>query len=229
MLPAGMNEDGVIEDMQAYDAWLADERRHSGICSGVRKSISTTATVTMSRMMSRLEGISDAQFPAKLNRRAVPVTTTQRKTITTSSGAWRSAGRVKGTELLGLEGKVDKQVFTELLQGKLPDGSDLTRIQDGVNKHRPGYDLTFSAPKSVSMLAMLGGDKRLIDAHNRAVTVALNQVESLASTRVKKDGVSETVLTGNLIIARFNHDTSRAQGSTDTHTQRGYQRDTERR
>lgn len=117
----------------------------------------------------------------------------------------------KGAEALGLEGKVDKQVFTELLQGKLPDGSDLTRIQDGVNKHRPGYDLTFSASKSVSMLAMLGGDKRLIDAHNRAVTVALNQVESLASTRVKRDGVSETVLTGNLIIARFNHDTSRAQ------------------
>ena len=117
----------------------------------------------------------------------------------------------KGAEALGLEGKVDKQVFTELLQGKLPDGSDLTRMQDGVNKHRPGYDLTFSAPKSVSMLAMLGGDKRLIDAHNRAVTVALNQVESLASTRVQKDGVSETVLTNNLIIARFNHDTSRAQ------------------
>jgi conjugative relaxase-like TrwC/TraI family protein len=57
----------------------------------------------------------------------------------------------------------------------------------------------------------VGGDKRLIDAHNRAVTVALEQVESLASTRVQKDGVSETVLTGNLIIARFNHDTSRAQ------------------
>lgn len=117
----------------------------------------------------------------------------------------------KGAEALGLEGKVDKQVFTGLLQGKLPDGSDLTWMQDGVNKHRPGYDLTFSAPKSVSMLAMLGGDKRLIDAHNRAVTVALNQVESLAGTRVQKDGVSETVLTGNLIIARFNHDTSRAQ------------------
>lgn len=43
------------------------------------------------------------------------------------------------------------------------------------------------------------------------MTVALEQVESLASTRVQKDGVSETVLTGNLIIARFNHDTSRAQ------------------
>ncbi|WP_371337611.1 MobF family relaxase, partial [Klebsiella variicola] len=126
-------------------------------------------------------------------------------------GSMEERWQGKGAEALGLEGKVDKQVFTELLQGKLPDGSDLTRIQDGVNKHRPGYDLTFSAPKSVSMLAMLGGDKRLIDAHNRAVTVALNQVESLASTRVKRDGVSETVLTGNLIIARFNHDTSRAQ------------------
>lgn len=126
-------------------------------------------------------------------------------------GSMEERWQGKGAEALGLEGKVDKQVFTELLQGKLPDGSDLTRMQDGVNKHRPGYDLTFSAPKSVSMLAMLGGDKRLIDAHNRAVTVALNQVESLASTRVQKDGVSETVLTNNLIIARFNHDTSRAQ------------------
>ncbi len=127
------------------------------------------------------------------------------------TGSMEERWQGKGAEALGLEGKVDKQVFTELLQGKLPDGSDLIRMQDGVNKHRPGYDLTFSAPKSVSMLAMLGGDKRLIDAHNRAVTVALNQVESLAGTRVQKDGVSETVLTGNLIIARFNHDTSRAQ------------------
>ena len=126
-------------------------------------------------------------------------------------GSMEERWQGKGAGALGLESKVDKQVFTELLQGKLPDGSDLTRMQDGVNKHRPGYDLTFSAPKSVSMLAMLGGDKRLIDAHNHAVTVALNQVESLAGTRVQKDGVSETVLTGNLIIARFNHDTSRAQ------------------
>ncbi|WP_159307431.1 MobF family relaxase, partial [Klebsiella pneumoniae] len=94
---------------------------------------------------------------------------------------------------------------------KLPDGSDLTRIQDGVNKHRPGYDLTFSAPKSVSMLAMLGGDKRLIDAHNRAVTEAVRQLETLAATRVMTDGKSETVLTGNLIVAKFNHDTNRNQ------------------
>ncbi|STK05828.1 conjugal transfer nickase/helicase TraI [Escherichia coli] len=47
-------------------------------------------------------------------------------------------------------------------------------MQDGSNKHRPGYDLTFSAPKSVSMMAMLGGDKRLIDAHNQAVDFAVS-------------------------------------------------------
>ncbi|EFI3708887.1 conjugative relaxase, partial [Escherichia coli] len=79
------------------------------------------------------------------------------------------------------------------------------------NKHRPGYDLTFSAPKSVSMMAMLGGDKRLIDAHNQAVDFAVRQVEALASTRVMTDGQSETVLTGNLVMALFNHDTSRDQ------------------
>lgn len=118
----------------------------------------------------------------------------------------------KGAEALGLEGKaVDKALFTAMLNGKLPDGSDLSRLQDGVNKHRPGYDLTFSAPKSVSVMAMLGGDKRLIDAHNRAVSEAIRQVETLASTRVMTDGKSETVLTGNLIVATFNHDTNRNQ------------------
>ena len=118
----------------------------------------------------------------------------------------------KGAEALGLEGKsVDKALFTELLKGKLPDGSDLSRIQDGMNKHRPGYDLTFSAPKSVSVMAMLGGDKRLIEEHNQAVTEAVRQVETLAATRVMVDGKSETVLTGNLIVAKFNHDTNRNQ------------------
>lgn len=118
----------------------------------------------------------------------------------------------KGAEALGIDGKaVDKALFTELLKGKLPDGSDLTRIQDGANRHRPGYDLTFSAPKSVSVMAMLGGDKRLIDAHNQAVTEAVRQLETLAATRVMTDGKSETVLTGNLIVAKFNHDTNRNQ------------------
>lgn len=117
----------------------------------------------------------------------------------------------KGAEQLGLQGDVDKEVFTRVLEGRLPDGADLSRQQDGGNKHRPGYDLTFSAPKSVSLMAMLAGDKRLTEAHNQAVDIAVRQVEALASTRVMTDGQSETVLTGNLVMALFNHDTSRDQ------------------
>ncbi|HGM6668088.1 TPA: conjugative transfer relaxase/helicase TraI [Serratia marcescens] len=115
----------------------------------------------------------------------------------------------QGAEALGLSGKVDVKDFVAVLEGKLPDGSDLTRMVGGENKHRPGYDLTFSAPKSISILAMLGGDKRLIAAHNHAVEVAVREVEKLASTRVMEGGVSETKLTGNLVVALFNHDTSR--------------------
>ncbi|MEI7412167.1 conjugative transfer relaxase/helicase TraI [Pectobacterium aroidearum] len=117
----------------------------------------------------------------------------------------------KGAAALGLEGAVDKKIFTQVLAGKLPDGADLSREQNGGNRHRPGYDLTFSAPKSVSVMAMLGGDKRLLDAHNRAVSEAVRQVEGLASTRVMENGQRETVMTGNLVMALFNHDTSRDQ------------------
>ncbi|ENJ0754200.1 relaxase domain-containing protein, partial [Salmonella enterica] len=48
----------------------------------------------------------------------------------------------KGAEQLGLQGAVDKDVFTRVLEGRLPGGADLSRQQDGTNKHRPGYDLT---------------------------------------------------------------------------------------
>ncbi len=68
-------------------------------------------------------------------------------------------------------------------------------MQDGSNKHRPGYDLTFSAPKSVSMMAMLGGINVLL-MHITGRDFAVRQVEALASTRVMTDGQSETVLTG---------------------------------
>ncbi len=161
-------------------------------------------------MLSR-EMISDDEYQRRSDRPEVPVTIIPTRIITMYWAAWENAGPVKGAEQLGLQGSVDKDVFTRLLEGRLPDGADLSRMQDGSNKHRPGYDLTFSAPKSVSMMAMLGGDKRLIDAHNQAVDFAVRQVEALASTRVMTDGQSETVLTGNLVMALFNHDTSRDQ------------------
>lgn len=115
----------------------------------------------------------------------------------------------KGAEELGLSGHVDNPALTEVLQGKLPDGTSLSRMQEGKETHRPGYDLTFSAPKSVSMMALIGDDRRFIEAHNRAVSTAMTEVEGLASARVTEDKVTRTQLTGNMVAALFNHDTSR--------------------
>ena len=79
---------------------------------------------------------------------------------------------------------------------------------------RPGYDLTFSAPKSVSVMAYIAGDKRILGpdgAQTKAVQQTMAWVEkNLAETRITKDGKTETVKTGNLVYALFQHDTSRA-------------------
>lgn len=79
----------------------------------------------------------------------------------------------EGTRELGLEGPVDLQTFTDVLYGKLPDGSVLGKEVLGAHVHRPGHDLTFSAPKSISMLILAGGDKRLLEAHHEAVKETL--------------------------------------------------------
>ena len=75
--------------------------------------------------------------------------------------------------------------FKQLLKGELPTGQILGRMEDGEVKHRPGIDLTFSAPKSVSIMALLYGDKEVINAHSIAVTQTLKFFEkSLLQTRI---------------------------------------------
>ncbi len=115
MLPAGMNEDGVIEDMQAYDAGLMSRR--SGICSGVKRSISTTATATHEQddveigellMMSigsvKSAGSAGNYYTDKDNYYVI--------------GSMDERWQGKGAEALGIDGKaVDKALFTELLKG----------------------------------------------------------------------------------------------------------------
>jgi conjugative relaxase-like TrwC/TraI family protein len=117
----------------------------------------------------------------------------------------------KGAELLGLSGHVTEEDFKRMLSGELPNGTTLGRYQDGKRVHRPGLDMTFSAPKSVSILSMIGGDERLIKAHQRAVNQVLDYIEKNYSyTRVKDESgelVRERV--GNLTIAKFLHDVSR--------------------
>jgi conjugative relaxase-like TrwC/TraI family protein len=112
---------------------------------------------------------------------------------------------------LGLSGEVDRVQFAELLEGRIA-GQQLGTTRDGKVEHRPGWDITFSAPKSVSIMAEVAGDKRLIAAHAAAVKVALGHVEQhMAATRVREGGEVRREETGNLAIATFRHATSRSQ------------------
>jgi conjugative relaxase-like TrwC/TraI family protein len=117
----------------------------------------------------------------------------------------------KGAKLLGLSGHVTEKDFEEILSGNLPNGARLGRMQDGKRIHRPGLDMTFSAPKSVSILAEVGGDKRLLKAHEESVKAVLDIIEKKYSyTRVKDETgkvVKEQV--DNLVIATFEHKLSR--------------------
>ncbi len=127
------------------------------------------------------------------------------------ASAW--AGR--GAAGLGLEGPVDPDTFRTVLEGEVPDGSGkrLGRLdRDGNRIHRPGRDLTFSAPKSVSLAALVGGDQRVVEAHDRAVAAALNWVEkNAAATRMKDPATGRMVCAGDqrTVAACFRHDTSR--------------------
>lgn len=118
----------------------------------------------------------------------------------------------KGAESLGLQGSVSPEQFKTLLDGKLPDGQQLGRAtKDGQVEHAKGWDLTFSAPKSVSIMALVAGDKRLIEAHQDAVKTALAYAEKhFVRTRVTENGVARYEQTGNATFASFLHKTSRA-------------------
>ena len=126
-----------------------------------------------------------------------------------------SAWAGKGAEELGLKGPVDPETFKAILEGRVPDGSD-TRLgrrgKDGEIRHRPGRDLTFSAPKSVSIAALVGGDDRIVEAHDRAVKATLAWVEkNAAETRMKDPATGQMGRVGGqkMVAATFRHDTSR--------------------
>ncbi len=74
-------------------------------------------------------------------------------------------------------------------------------------EHRAGWDATFSAPKSISLTALVGGDDRVREAHREAVTVALNELERYTQARIGGNHPAET--TGRFVAAKFEHDTAR--------------------
>ena len=125
----------------------------------------------------------------------------------------------RGAELLGLNGQVRFEEFEALRQGLDPETGEFLRQRQSADRIGPDgttqshgrhlYDFTISAPKSVSIMAVVGGDKRLIEAHARAVIEALKELEAHAATRVRQDGANADRTTGNLAIAVYHHDTSR--------------------
>ncbi|MBZ5763346.1 conjugative relaxase [Rhizobium sp. VS19-DR104.2] len=126
----------------------------------------------------------------------------------------------EGAAALGLEGEVDRKRFGELLDGRIDEHTRTRRIPpttEAARKERLAYDLTFSAPKGVSLQALVHGDHRIVEAHERAVAAAVREAESLAMARSTANKKTSVEHTGKLVVAKFRHETSRAL-DPDLHT-----------
>lgn len=114
----------------------------------------------------------------------------------------------QGASYLQLNGNVDKDAMLALLKGELPNGQ---RLQNLKGEHRPGFDMTFSAPKSLSILVGLGIAPELSSFHDKAVAFAIKQIEQeFAQTRLSRQGEVVFEKTNNLLVAAFRQPSSRA-------------------
>ena len=134
----------------------------------------------------------------------------------TIQGEWH--GRL--ADKFALDGGVGAEEFARLAEGQNPQtGEQLVRhrkVDEYHNEegktvapaeHRAGWDATFSAPKSVSLTALVGGDERVREAHQQAVNVALNELERYTQARIGGNRPAE--MTGQFVAAKFQHDTAR--------------------
>ena len=118
------------------------------------------------------------------------------------------AGEVSPFEFSRLANGVHPQTGEQLVRHRVateyknPDGSITKSVE-----HRAGWDATFSAPKSVSLTALVGGDDRVRDAHRAAVATALDELERYTQARIGGNNPAES--TGRFIVAKFEHDTAR--------------------
>ena len=132
----------------------------------------------------------------------------------------RRVARPSRSTLWGLPVRFRQRISAKLSQGQHPEtGEQLVRqrasyeYQDADGKtiktmeHRAGWDATFSAPKSVSLTALVGGDDRVREAHRDSVRIALEQLEHYTQARIGGNHPPET--TGKFVAAKFEHDTAR--------------------
>ena len=114
----------------------------------------------------------------------------------------------QGAEELGLQGAVDRDEFQLSLAG-YAGGHQVKNA--GHEDRQMGWDLTFSAPKSVSIVWAGAGashKQEIEEAHQRAVGVAFDYLEANTITRRGAGGVIHEQ--ARLVASRFNHHTSRA-------------------
>lgn len=126
----------------------------------------------------------------------------------------------RGAERLALSGDVDGAQLRALMEGLTPDRSARLAGRPGRTR-TPGWDLTFSAPKSVSVLYGLGGltvAEQVVAAHETAVADALGWLEDHATVSRRRIGGQITTVAGEgLVVAAFRHRTSRL-GDPQLHT-----------
>lgn len=129
-------------------------------------------------------------------------------------GQWQGLG----AEQLGLPSEVTRKDFEMILNGRDPKNGETI---EGV-RHRedrtPGYDFTFSVPKSVSIYVAATDDTRPRELFHQAVADTMKDIEAAMAARVRKDGQDSNRTTGNALWATFAHETSRpVDGVADPH------------
>ena len=121
-------------------------------------------------------------------------------------GQWHGAG----AKMLDLSGDVNEDDFVSLCDNLNPrTGKFLTQLKRNGTR-RIFYDLTIAPPKSVSIAALIGNDKAIVTAHDKAVLAAMKEFENYAATRVQINKSKHDRFTGNIIATTFRHDTSRS-------------------
>lgn len=116
--------------------------------------------------------------------------------------------RVMGAaaERLGLAGDFDSVKFNDALRGKF--GGDPIASANTPNLARAGFDCVFSAPKSVSIEALVYGETDVVEAHQKAVDAAMKQVQELVRARVTEN-FKTTSVAADIAYFNFRHETSR--------------------